>query len=90
MTLFLIETLLTTRRLYVVEAPDIDIAQDMVMLGDFEEAFSEDCVAENIFSSGEIDEENVPDIFYDENPLLKNHPYFTPETIKNRIYRYAD
>lgn len=90
MSLFFIETIVVTKHIYIVEAPDQDIAEDLVLSGEFEEPFCSDCIAENLLSAGEIDEEIVPEIFYDENPLLREHPYFTPESIINRIYRYED
>lgn len=88
MKLFLIETLVTTKHIYVVEAPDLDSAQDMIFSGEFEESFSQDTIAENLLSAGEVEEDEVPDIFYDDNPALVDHPYFTPEAILNRIERF--
>lgn len=89
MKLFLIETIVNTRHIYIVEAPSLDDAQDMVMCGEFEESFSVDPIGESLLSSIEIEEEDVSDVFYENNPELIGHPYFTPENILARIERYV-
>jgi hypothetical protein len=66
---YLVETMSTFRIKYVIECKNMDHAKDEVMMNNAEE-FSQEHLGEEIISCREIPDEEIPVMFFNDNPYL--------------------
>lgn len=67
---FLVETVSMFRHRYVIDCAEGDHAKDEVTMEAAEE-FSQEHIAENIFSCREITDVEIPELFFQDHPYLR-------------------
>jgi len=66
---YLVETISIFRHRYMIECKNINHAKDEVIMNAAEE-FSQKHIEENIFSCREITDEEVPILYFNDNPYM--------------------
>jgi hypothetical protein len=67
---FLVETVSMFRHRYVIECENIDHAKDAVVMNEADE-FGQEHIDENIFSCREITDAEIPELFFQDHPYLR-------------------